>query len=630
MIKKFFVALVFFTAFVLSYGETYYIPHLHTADTTWTNYIIIDNLTENTQTVTIKLYDNTGAVSYTNAISVNGNDVVTITLAPTDGALGYVDTPSSSVRVRLGFIASEASGGGTAEFDLENKLYNKLALSMSNYYDQLTWSGFAILNGTNEEVEVTASFYNATGKMTGDVDFQLPANSKAVSTFDGAFGIDFKNTQYVIFSTENDSLASIIISGKNNEKLLFTKAKPVKEQWNFSEAMTLDNSESDVTGVIFDGTKLYQVGYIGDWETSNGFLNIYDPNNGERLSNITNDFVGIKITGISLSCDGSYAIMTGFKNGKYWICTINLGSGSIIWQKEIADLPQDDFYRKLQAAGSDSTVMIQYRTADTGYCIQKLFNSATGSETASVEYSVDSIPTVLICNDNSYYSIKSDLDSTSNKYINVIFMDNSKDSLTVHSVTYQLGSEYVEGCFNHVLAGGGYFKDGYLYCMLKFGVGDDWNMMAYRLETMPAEVSVAAYDAQANHLRRSATNATCDLGGKDSITENSKGKVIGFAVSKGWPMFETKLFDFFWTDSSTPYFVGTTDVFTLNFLVNDVTFANGKLFLDYNKRKYDRNALAQAKAVFAKDSVSDYLIVLGLLGISYEELLNLIHGFYLG
>ncbi len=140
-----------------------------------------------------------------------------------DGAIAAkVYTSSSFLRVRLSYIAKDSSGGGTAEFTAKTELASYIMLNLSNYYDKLNWSGFALFNGSNKTIQVdSVAFKN--GQNVSSKSFTMAAHSKKVAYFEDFFELNsFTDIDYVLFYTDSKALTGIVISGKDNDKLLFS------------------------------------------------------------------------------------------------------------------------------------------------------------------------------------------------------------------------------------------------------------------------------------------------------------------------------------------------------------------------------------------------------------------------
>ncbi len=113
-------------------------------------------------------------------------------------------------------------------------------LNLSNYYDKLNWSGFALFNGSDKTIQVdSVAFKN--GQNVSSKSFTMPAHSKKVAYFEDFFGLNsFTDIDYVLFYTDSKALTGIVISGKDNDKLLFSQGKEIPLVMPFNRKETFE------------------------------------------------------------------------------------------------------------------------------------------------------------------------------------------------------------------------------------------------------------------------------------------------------------------------------------------------------------------------------------------------------
>ncbi len=224
-VRKVFFVLCFFSFFlfgVKGFSYVYYIPHIHTGTDSWETYLVLDNSFSQELDGSIYYYDQDGHVIQRENFTVHPYNNKTISLRNKGAVAAMVYTGSSFLRVRLGYIAKDSLGGGTAEFSPPTKLSRRLLMNTSNYYDKLTWSGFALWNGTDKEVEVTLKAYSEEERLEIKT-ITLQPYQKIVDFFDSFFGVaSFKDIVSVTIDTDYPALCGVVISGKDNDKLLFS------------------------------------------------------------------------------------------------------------------------------------------------------------------------------------------------------------------------------------------------------------------------------------------------------------------------------------------------------------------------------------------------------------------------
>ncbi len=204
------------------FANIYYLPHIHTSSDAWETYLIVDPVPYGPAYYELTLFDDDGNVINTLTGTIPRKQELRLSLRQYGGTSGIFKTKAYPIRVRLGYIAKDSLGGGTAEFSLPSKLSMQSLMTLSNYYDKLNWSGFALFNGSEKDITVKAyGFKDGTQVVTKT--FDMAPHTKVVDFFDNFLGlISFSDIDTVLFSTDYPALTGIVISGKDNDKLLFS------------------------------------------------------------------------------------------------------------------------------------------------------------------------------------------------------------------------------------------------------------------------------------------------------------------------------------------------------------------------------------------------------------------------
>ncbi len=258
------VILLFFLSIGLqAFANIYYLPHIHTSSDAWETYLIVDRVTNGDADYILTLYDEDGNIVNTLSGTIPENTEFRLSLRELGGVTGTLSIKNYPIRVRLGYVAKQDLGGGTAEFPLAYRLNSQVLLTLSNYYHQLTWSGFALLNGSDEDISVTAYGYSG-GEQVVSKTFDMAPHTKIVDYFDNFLGLsDFTEIDSVIFSTEKSALTGIVISGKDNDKLLFSREAGVKENQTLKHL--IDNATpgtyADILKINGKYYQIFEYGY---------------------------------------------------------------------------------------------------------------------------------------------------------------------------------------------------------------------------------------------------------------------------------------------------------------------------------------------------------------------------------
>ncbi len=383
--SNFFLTLLFFLFTSLSFANVYYLPHIHTSSDAWETYLIVDPVLNGPVYYELTLFDDAGNVVSTQTGIIPRNNEFRLSLREYGGTCGIFKTKIYPVRVRLGYIAKDDLGGGTAEFSLPSKLSMQAIMTLSNYYHQLTWSGFALFNGSNHDISVTAYGYKDGAQIVSKT-FEMAPYTKVVDFFDNFFGLSsFTDIDMVSFSTDYPALTGIVISGKDNDKLLFSPS------YDTVPNHSINNEE------YFDGY-FYQKGLVhvnGHYYTyinhggTNYLRKIYSGN--DYKFDMYELAAGLFGYDIIASSDNENLILLGTNdNGKFIVAKIT-PIGDTIWETEVGTydnswLSDLDSYNIVGQA-IDGSVIVAFHDTDENSGKVITLNDENGSIIATHNYS---------------------------------------------------------------------------------------------------------------------------------------------------------------------------------------------------------------------------------------------------
>jgi L-ascorbate metabolism protein UlaG (beta-lactamase superfamily) len=245
-----------------------YLPHI-TSTSSWSSYLIVDNITNKESSVTVELFSNSSFVSET-TYSIAPGEQKKIELN-VEG-VGKVYYMKDEVVLKETFKSADE---GIAEFTLSDSSSSTIYFLLPQYNaDNLTWSGLAIMNPDDSEVaSLTVTGYDENGTVLKTVSGTLAPNAKLVG-FVSTFlpNVDFADVSKIKV-TSNVALTGITISGYENERLLFSKAQgnvfsgdlPIShiaaEINDWKNIIIMDNVSSNTANV---NIKLYKAGQLTD------------------------------------------------------------------------------------------------------------------------------------------------------------------------------------------------------------------------------------------------------------------------------------------------------------------------------------------------------------------------------
>ncbi|BBB31917.1 hypothetical protein TTHT_0296 [Thermotomaculum hydrothermale] len=374
------MVLVFILFCMRATANTFYLPHIHASSDAWETYLIVDPVLYGNAYYELTLYDDNGNVVTTQTGTIPKNQELRLSLRQFGGTSGIFKTKAYPVRVRLGYIAKDDLGGGTAEFSLPESLSMQAVMTLSNYYDKLNWSGFALFNGSDHDITVTAEGYK-DGTQVVSKSFDMNAHTKVVDFFDNFFGLNsFGDIDSVIFYTDFPALTGIVISGMDNDKLLFSPSM------NSVPNQSISNEE------YFEGFT-YQRGIV--YVNYNYYTFVYN-NSKYYLRKIYSDsdskFAMYELStnvfayDIFPSSDGENIILAGTgDNGKYVVAKVS-PEGDTIWQTAVGDyntswLAETDENNIVGRAYNGSVIVAFHdHSTDSGTIVT--LNDNNGSQTA--------------------------------------------------------------------------------------------------------------------------------------------------------------------------------------------------------------------------------------------------------
>jgi len=496
---------VFIVCLLASAGlaKTYYIPHV-AGSSAWTTVLVFNHTGGfDPAKAHMELYDADGSIIATLVVNLESGQTREYRLRDYGAVAGKVVCPSDMVSVRLGFVASEGSGGGTAEFNLPSELTKSSALNLSGYYDQLTWSGYALFNGSDETVTVTPRYCRTDGSSHWGTAFTLDANCKQVEYFADLFGVDFTNIASVVFETDTDALTAIIISGKENEKLLFTRSDEVADSWEVVDRFSAPGMMYSFHQVGQTDTPEYVVYAISSSAgfDFNNLVRCYDKTNGELVWETDVDSE-MDSFGIAAAGSGNYiylygGIITGSTINWYVYC-LNAHTGAVVnWTAYGyggAFAYEENFKYQIHVASTGETVLVVYQTP--AGVTRRLYDEALGTEIGVNTWSgMDTVVTDLGTYSGTYYLLRSDFNDVEGIYNHLmLYMFPSTNLAAGGGMGQAIENPRYDGVNTHVFGDGLYIKGDDVYLALKVLIGNPYGGTMGYLRNSAADVMPSRFD----------------------------------------------------------------------------------------------------------------------------------------
>ncbi len=539
--RKMMILGIFLFVAVVGWGRTYYIPHIHTANDSWETYLIADNLSSpDPQGFYLTLYDAAGTVVVNRQYyQVTAGQSLSVSLRTFNGVDGEVECGSNSMRFRLGYMAKESSGGGTAEFDLPSKLSDKVVFSTSNYYDQLSWSGFAVFNGSDDDVTANVTVMTTSGSTTSQVT--IPAKGKVVNYFDAQFGVAYGDINDVIFSADTRSLTGITISGKDNDKLLFTGTGRDREGWYLKTRELY----STVAGIArANGNTLAFCLCYSEAEGEYAEIKGVRLNDGCLLFDETTGYKDLYPLGIISDAGHTMAFAFGIdrsnvSNYSYFIARVDPSDGTFLWKKLFSSaLMYEDFDAAKMCAATDGSATVQVNVRN-GSNIVESYSFAVGDGTPDfLSRSFNGIPTSIVYNASTgkYYSIFSKYDNTAQRYSTIVFWQNTSGNLSGTTSSVDYSTLVQDGLKHHVLMYGGGVVNGKMSLIVLSNIGTQWQHPTWTdiSDDWPAQYSMGSVDLS-NFQTDAITTGNIwipgNMGDKIQIVKDEDNYVYAFCTS---------------------------------------------------------------------------------------------------
>ncbi|NOY23307.1 MAG: hypothetical protein GXO70_07340 [Acidobacteria bacterium] len=461
---------------------------------------------------------------------------------------------------------------------MPSKLSDKVVFSTSNYYNQLTWSGFAVFNGTDAPVTADVTILTANGKAA--TQLTIPAKEKVVNYFDAQFGVAFSDITGVIFSTDAMALTGVTISGKENEKLLFTGSAGDLNGWKTACGGTM----STVYGIAGGGDNL--LAFCSSWDKGY-FMKVIREKDGLTLYDQTSLYSNLYPMGLASSEYNDVVFAYGVDTGNsshptYFVARVNVDDGTIMWLKELSDAIDPAFdsnsgfmNRICVATNGSTTVQVNLRNKD-GYMDRYLLNINNGTILGSTQAAADMLPTSLVYDpvSGSYYSIYSQYDTNTSKYSKINFYRNSASNLSGGGHAADLSTIIPDGGEHHVLVYGGGIMNGTMSLLYNVSVGA---IDPYIISGLGEHVSqfVIGTVPVSNFGPASATitsimSKTGRLGDKVSIVKYGADKVFAFCGITSWSDYRTLMINFSGMSLTLPVRVWDAEesgsIFTLGYM----------------------------------------------------------------
>ena len=492
------------------FARTYYIPHV-AGSSAWTTVLAFNHTGGfDPAKADVELYDADGAIVATLVVTLTPGESRQYMLRDYGAVAGKVFCPADFVSVRLGFMASEASGGGTAEFNLPSELTDAAALNLPEYYDELTWSGYALFNGSDETVTVFPHFYRTDGGEDYGYAFDLEPRCKRVAYFDDELGVDFTNLSSVIFETETKSLTAIIISGNENEKLLFTKSDENQASWEVVDRYTPTEGAGFATFYpVGQATTPDYVLYAVSSGEGYGFNNLvkcFDRADGSLVWQ-TDLASGVAGRGLAVSASGDYVYYYGVLptsgSTNYQVYCLNAETGALVngaYYSNAGEFPSEERIRnQIHVASLVDTVVVVYQAPDGVH--RHLYDETMLTEHSSHTWAgLETVLTDLGGSGSSYLMLRTDWNAADSVYNQMVLWAFPYNNLAGGGIFEELTNLRGTGRANHVFGEGLYVDEEKVYLALKVCAGDPYGGDLRHLGQSVVDLAAAYFDLTDNHL----------------------------------------------------------------------------------------------------------------------------------
>lgn len=623
----FLVGLIFSIAHVQA--DTYYVPHV-AMSSAWETYLLADNLDPDTdQSFHLVLYNGEGTGTVVNHVyTVPAGEQLRLSLRSLAGPCGEIRCGTRAMRFRLGYNARADLGGGTAEFDLPTAGVRNGVFSLSNYADGLTWSGFALMNTSDETVTAWASIpVSGSGKIVETFMLEIPPKSRTVNYFEDAFGYPFESIPWVTVSCDTPCLAGITISGVENERLLFTPFKQGRGHWRQQD--TADYG-TVVGAVHADDTVDLDLQFVSAYLGSEyGYMRVVRSSDGLELYRRTAgwDHLGVKgmcTTPAPVSAKAATRVYaygidyTNMGSPSYFLARVDPSRGEVLWKQNLSpggsimDMHYG-FYYQIRAAASETTVQVMMMNADSNAMDTYLLNKEDGTilETR-MGTGNRSVPTTLVYDAEaelfrSIYSTYNDLTGT---FSLVTFCSNAADSLSTCPSVLDMSEIMGSWTVAHVLVYGGAVDSGVMRMVISASTGipseSFLKISGKSFTTMPTQLLIGRVnvtDFRPDMAETDITSFTATLRSRITMAETGFGTGLAFICDNGVYGRGTTMLQFSPDDQS----LGVYDAARLPYEVMDCSSYHGKLLMSIVERNF------QSSFVFkGEEKGNDYKVNLAL------------------
>ena len=381
-----------------------------------------------------------------------------------------------------------------------------------------------------------------------DATLTVPAKEKVVNYFENQFGVPFSDINSVIFSTNTNCLTGITISGKDNDKLLFTGTGTERDAW----CLRSSGDDSTVYGVARVGETVLAVNAA----TPSGTMNYYANIRGIRVSDglllfdqpLTDTYPDVPM-GIVNDPAYQVAIAYGMDTSDtlhhyYFVARINPDDGTVMWKKVLGegiDPSQDidpGFGNRICVA-TDGTATVQALLRNkTGHVVAYSLDLSGGSKTSYPETVSEGYPTTLVYDSvtGKYYSIYTQLDAIHSTFSLVGFSSNTPGNLSPLTLGFKdLSAAIPDGLAHHVLVYGGAIHNNVMTLLYNANIGVSGPLTYNCL--MPSEflsgtVALPAFDISTASAE--VTGLTDTLGDTVNIVKDEANDVYGFCSQSPW------------------------------------------------------------------------------------------------
>lgn len=400
--KKMLFPVILILVGLYAFSYTYYLPHIHTGSDSWETYLIMDNASDETLRCFVHFMGADGNQVDMEIYEIAPHSTMKVSLRDFNAPWLYISAGDKRLSFRVGYIAKDSMGGGTAEFSLPKKLLKTAMFRLSNYYDKLTWSGFALTNGLNEEIKVKPYIYTDAGVVEG-TQFTMAPYQKVVSLFDDYFGIDYSTIKFVVFEADKAALQGVVISGKENEKLLFTAPSEASSSWSAGWGLFYDTGRAGAMVVRSNEVLTF---YTYDYYTENADWIIRNVS-FDGMEYIP---VGIKYRdGIIRGAFTEYdtrenPYFYGEENGQCFVVKWDYHYNEVFHKQLGAMYDSIDFYpTRVLGACAQNVFGIMFKNS-SGKVVIKFLSTEDGSEVNSFTSDKSAIPGFIFFDGNDFYA----------------------------------------------------------------------------------------------------------------------------------------------------------------------------------------------------------------------------------